>query len=135
MNHLPCPADPALLPLKVQYLCADVGKYDGQGFEDFPSRMGWNSCSISQAEATNAARIQSWLYFGLLEEFFGQAFDRQMLIEDSTGGEVRITTCKLPAFLKLNVVSAPAYTYELHLLVSDVSYKGIVRGRPRVELN
>ena len=43
MDHLPYPGNAVLPPVRILYLCADLERYDGQGFADFAVRMGWTT--------------------------------------------------------------------------------------------
>ena len=75
MDHLQYPDNAILPPIRIPYLCADVERNDGLDFVGFPSRMGWTDRSLWSSR--EIARIQSWLYFGLLAEIFGSSFERK----------------------------------------------------------
>lgn len=122
-------------PLRIPYLCQDVEPYDGQGLFDFPLRVGWIT-SPSELLAHGTARRQSWLYFGLLVELFGQSVDTNEFISTSLDGRQYVTTCKLPALLEKECKeNSRLYTRMTALGFIDPSEKGYLRGRPRVRLN
>ena len=68
MDHLPRPKHMDSNPLKIPFL-ARVN-YDGNGFESFPSRYGFDLRDRSALDIASFA--QAWLYFGLLAEFIGE---------------------------------------------------------------
>jgi hypothetical protein len=68
MDDLPRPKYMDSNPLKVPFL-ARVN-YDGNGFESFPSRYGFDLRDRSAFDIASFA--QAWLYFGLLAEFIGE---------------------------------------------------------------
>jgi len=102
MDHLPYPKLATLPPLRIPYLCGEVGNYDGLGMRNFPRRKGWTTDTASSQWFTcNAtARAQSWLYFGLLEELFGKSFDSQSIISDSTNKYRHIASYRFIALLE-----------------------------------
>jgi hypothetical protein len=74
------------------------------GFETFPSEHGYTITNL-QLNASDNGRIvsflQSWLYFGLLAEFFGEdltCFDYKEFIKVTPGGTT-ITTEELPRYV------------------------------------
>ena len=106
MDHLPYPVDPVLTPLKIPYICEDVEQYDGLGFESFPARVGWTRTGLENTtlqwyecdQATAASRAQSWLYFGLLQEYLADNFDRQgFLSDEEIPGQRFVSSARLPA--------------------------------------
>lgn len=106
MDHLPLPVDPALLPVLIPYVCEGAEPYDNRGFPSFAIRQGW----MSVAHESNwcrcpadvaAVRAQTWLYFGLLDEFFEDDYDRIMFIRNDTDlVQPVITTQNLPHLLE-----------------------------------
>lgn len=66
MDHLPLPRSPVALPLEIPYVCHE--EYDGQLFMDYPRRM-----NATASDQEDIAFIQNWLFFGLLNEFFGKS--------------------------------------------------------------
>lgn len=137
MGHLPYTENAVLPPVKAPYLCTDVERYDGQGFADFALRMGWTTDGpLSQWSARDTSRAQSWLYFGLLEEMFGEAFRRDDFIAASSDEKRYVTTSKLPALLKERCQeTSRIYTSIASLGFRDMSQRGFLRGRPYVKLN
>lgn len=106
MDHLPYPDNPAMPPVLVPYVCDGVDDYDALGFVNFPIRRGWMSvtyqthwCECAPDVAT--VRAQTWLYFGLLYEFFGTDFLKSMFVRNDTlNSQDVITTQNLPCMLK-----------------------------------
>ena len=134
MDHLPYPDDAILPPIRIPYLCADVERYDGLDFVGFPSRMGWTDWRLWSSR--EIARIQSWLYFGLLAELFGSSFDENDFIKNSTDGKIYITTCNLPALLKDRCQeNSHFYQWASSMGIRDRSQAGFLRGSPYVRLN
>ena len=75
MDHLPLPKNPIKVVIEVPYLCK--APYDEQSFYDFPQRQGFRVDENGWLEWDEdredvLAFYQTWLYFGLLYEFFGQ---------------------------------------------------------------
>ena len=131
MDHLPYPDNATWPPIKIPYLCADVERYDGLDFVGFPSRMGWTDWSLWSSR--EIARIQSWLYFGLLAELFGSSFDENHFIKNSTDGKSYITTCTLPALLKDRCQeNSRFYQWATSIGIRDRSQEGFFRGSPYV---
>ena len=139
MDHLPYPEDPVLAPIRVPYVCQNVEQYDGLGFKSFPSRVGWtynrpNGARVQWHECatiTAAKRAQSWLYFGLLREFFGQRFDYQYFVRcDGEDQQLKVCSERLLAlghewsllhsvFARQSfVVSSTRYTPYMRMLIS-----------------
>ena len=137
MDHLPYPNNATLPPLRVPYLCGDVESYDGLGLEEFPRRKGWTTnIPPSQWSTRDTARMQSWLFFGLLEELAGQSFERHHFLDVSTDGQQYVTTRKLPALLKDRCQeNSRLYLRMASLGFRDMSQRGFLRGRPHVRLN
>ena len=102
MDHLPYPTHPVLPPLRIPYLCEEIARYDGLGFGGFALRQRWlTSNPLKEWHAENAAaRAQSWLYFGLLEEVCGQPLDRWDFIDNPLNGQRYVTSRTIPALLK-----------------------------------
>ena len=78
MDHLPIIKGPAYAVPKIACLCRP-NDYDGQGIDGFPERMGWRidrilgPVRLNERESqikTPGALLQSWLYFGMICEFF-----------------------------------------------------------------
>ncbi|OCL05977.1 hypothetical protein AOQ84DRAFT_412145 [Glonium stellatum] len=72
MDHIPTPLDS--LP-SIEIPVSTIVPYDFQGFVTFPSRHGFGSerpLGEEQSANETASLMQSWLYFGLLAEFFGE---------------------------------------------------------------
>ena len=133
MDHLPYPDNPVLPPVNVPYLCQDVESYDGQGLRDFPIRAGWKTSSI---DTRDSGRIQSWLYFGLLTEMFGESLKRNDFIDTTSDGQQYVATRELPNLLRdCCQENSRMYVRMTSLGFRDTSQKGFLCGRPRIRLN
>ena len=102
MDHLPFSNDARFPSLKIPYLCSHVETYDGLGLKGFTLRTKWET-EGSEAKwyaRDAAARAQSWLYLGLLEELLGELFDRQLFLERNSPEQEHITSRRLPPLLK-----------------------------------
>lgn len=106
MDHLPFPKDPALPPVVIPYICEGAEPYDNRGFPTFPIRQGWISVAHESKWCrcppdVAAIRAQTWLYFGLLHEFFGDDYERGMFVQnDMVLVQPVITTQMLPTLLE-----------------------------------
>jgi hypothetical protein len=73
MNHCLLPLNPVRRHLKVPFLCSEL-KYSPP-FGDYPERCGWTEDELSQGSGPGRsdldALLQSWLFFGLIEESLG----------------------------------------------------------------
>ena len=89
MDHLTYPTE--RIPLNdIPFFASSLALYDGLGFEDFPSRIRaahGGDCS----RCDQAWFIQGWLYFGLLQEVFGQDLEVQDFIRPAAPGRVFVT--------------------------------------------
>ncbi|KIW95300.1 uncharacterized protein Z519_03884 [Cladophialophora bantiana CBS 173.52] len=102
MDHIPTPEHP-FRPIHVPWLGGSQKlkvnyEYDSKGFLDFPSRHGWSTQSLQDAnfEGKNAAQtaafLQEWLYFGLISSVFqicGISFNRHDFIRRTSGLKYR----------------------------------------------
>ena len=73
MDHLPIPQNPVRPNIEVPYLCQIP--YDGKGFKDFPQRCGFelDEKGCVRPRGSDRAMLgfyQTWLYFGIIMEFF-----------------------------------------------------------------
>ena len=75
MDHLPVPQNPVRPKIEVPYVCQIP--YNGKGFKDFPQRCGFEldekGCVRPKGKGSERAMLgfyQTWLYFGLIMEFF-----------------------------------------------------------------
>ena len=148
MDHLPYPKEPLLPPIEILDISRDVESYDGFGFQDFPARVGWTKkhqgdqivhwydCEAGLA----ASRAQSWLYFGVLQEFLGEKFDRQAFLRyDPETCRTLLSTERLPALarawsLERSVfasqsffVSSTRYTIYMRLLLRLLNHYSSTR--------
>lgn len=106
MDHLPYPENPGLPLVQVSYCCHNIPQYDRLGFVDFPDRYEWNTQGRRWHEHSDpdiiAGRAQSWLYFGLLAEFFGDSFELGPFVQSYSDFSNRelVTSRPLPALIK-----------------------------------
>ena len=73
MDHLPVPRSPVRPNIEVPFICQI--SHDGQGFEGFPRRCGYEieEGGYVRPRGFDQEMIifyQTWLYFGLMTEFF-----------------------------------------------------------------
>lgn len=78
MDHLPTIENPQYPRSQVPCLCS-IEDYDGQGVRGFPERKGWTMDTYKgpvrtdgneYSDLSRASLLQSWLYFGMLCDFF-----------------------------------------------------------------
>lgn len=106
MDHLPFPVDPVMAPVVIPYICEGAEPYDNRGYPTFAIRQGWMSVAHESSWCrcpadVAAVRAQTWLYFGLLHEFFGDDYDRTMFISNDTLiVQPVVTTQNLPHLLE-----------------------------------
>lgn len=107
MDHLCLPLRPALVPIKVPFICTEA--YDGGPFLAYPERNGWQiaitnpgkivvevSKSGEQTPIEDAqAFLQTWLYFGLLHEVLGSSVRLEDFVRTCPNGEKVLSTIKL----------------------------------------
>ena len=82
MDHLPVPQNPARPNIEVPYLCQIP--YDGKNFKGFPQRCGFELDEKGFVRPRDSDRAmlgfyQTWLYFGLIMEFFRYPVENQDL--------------------------------------------------------
>ncbi|KAL8701391.1 MAG: hypothetical protein Q9201_004929 [Fulgogasparrea decipioides] len=85
MNHLPWPHNDHLSPPEVPYVCDDLPDFDNLEFKEYPFRRGWSTPEVKfnwihPSQGVTAKRVQNWLYFGVLQVFLGNRFDKQEYI-------------------------------------------------------
>ena len=103
MDHLPIPSNPRWSPISVS--CDIDACYDGLPFSTYPERSGWDKYRLfcgdfsEHGEAETASFLQTWLYFGMLSNFFGSRF----VLNDFTrldGSRKLIMTTNLLQYVK-----------------------------------
>ena len=102
MDHLPLPIQSAYEAPKVPYLCRYF--YDGSTFDTYPLSKGFDldclrSGHVHQYSPENLASfLQSWFFFGVLSEFFGDDFCEDEFLSASPGNPNHfiVTTAILP---------------------------------------
>ncbi|KAL8923625.1 MAG: hypothetical protein Q9172_003049 [Xanthocarpia lactea] len=102
MDHLPRVANPFFPPLQVP--CLAHGEYQrcSGTFQDYPKQRGWDIYLLLQGifsqhsvEATGAF-LQDWLFFGLLQQVFGNRFTKETFLDwDAQSNQTVITTANL----------------------------------------
>ena len=117
MDHLPIIKGPAYAVPKIACLC-QPNDYDGQGIAGFPERMGWRMDRILGPVRLNegegqikspGALLQSWLYFGMICDFFqigGLNVDLKDFVYD-LNNELFVTSASLRVHLDKLAASAP----------------------------
>ena len=92
MDHIQLPVDCDPLDITVPYLVTPGLEYDGEGFDTFPIRKGFNTSTsgsltlalLQQKPAWyGVAFVQAWLYFGLLREVLGPNYREREWIKDN----------------------------------------------------
>ena len=116
MDHLPIIKGPAYAVPQIACLC-QPNDYDGQGIAGFPERMGWRIDRILGAVRLNerevqikspGALLQSWLYFGVICDFFqigGLNVDLKDFVYD-LDSELFVTSASLRVHLDKLAASA-----------------------------
>ncbi|TEY25428.1 hypothetical protein BOTCAL_1298g00010 [Botryotinia calthae] len=95
MNHLPY-STYQHSPLTVPYLAGP--KYDGQGFEGFPQRQGYNISQILRGDYANVsmteleAFLQSWLFFALMNQILDCPIIEADFIKEDASGQLVLNT-------------------------------------------
>ncbi len=111
MEHLPS-GIAQRINARVPYIVRQSYEYNG-GFNTFPSRLEWEIADDELPKERGipqeitptgpfAETIQSWLYFGLLQEVLGDdpLFKKDDFVEEDELHILRITTKNLPDYLK-----------------------------------
>lgn len=99
MDYLPQPSNAQNLIPEVPYLCGSEEtrrfQYDNQGWPGYPARMGFDAddlfygdCPKNGCHSVNeaSALLQSWLFFGLLREFFSHPFNQSSFVATNEQG-------------------------------------------------
>ena len=92
--------------IQVPYLCNQM--YDGGDFDSYPLRAGFDVPTIASSNFESKTReacigfLQSWLYFGLLSDFFGALAEFRLsdFINHADNGSRTVTTRKLPYIIR-----------------------------------
>ncbi|EXJ80019.1 hypothetical protein A1O3_08305 [Capronia epimyces CBS 606.96] len=105
MDHLPLPQNATLGTLDIPYLCTE--DYDGEDFETFPARKHWTierrftvivfACRerLVTEHSEVGSFLQTWLYFGLLNQFLEKPVDVKLFQREAGGGKVLFTSKRL----------------------------------------
>jgi hypothetical protein len=107
MDHLPLPSDPVPPVIEVPYVCKTL--YDEGSFDDYPVRQGITIDSFNgsidvltffeRRFEDQISFVQTWLYFGVLQQFFGPLF-RHTNFRRSSSGRAVVTSEQLPHLLE-----------------------------------
>lgn len=103
MDHLPLPSG-ATYPL-FEIPCETSVPHEGGFSLDFPTRAGWDIARLLRGDFSErppqetSAMLQNWLFFGLLNDFFGGDFKPDDFVRWSNGRKF-VTTEKLVPRLK-----------------------------------
>src|ERR1700727_2869826 len=80
MDHIPRPYNAVGTPIEFPYV--GVEEYDKGPFLTYPNRKGFESQDAilqeSDTPASQAAVLQTWLFFGLLHEFLEEDYTNDM---------------------------------------------------------
>ncbi|KAL8918178.1 MAG: hypothetical protein Q9208_007530 [Pyrenodesmia sp. 3 TL-2023] len=102
MNHLPWPPNDEAPPLEIPYICDNLEDFDGLNFLEYPIRRGWSTPDdkfqwMTTSDLMVAKRVENWLFFGLLQVFLGDLFEKDDYITLSRRSHTSILdTTKLP---------------------------------------
>jgi len=100
MDHLPNPRNPTHVPIEVPYVCKE--DYDDGPFSQYLERKGWTQSNIIDSRELGKplqdvqSILQTWLYFGILTEVFGEPIRAANFIRTNERGRKLITTSLLP---------------------------------------
>ncbi|EXJ77752.1 hypothetical protein A1O3_09981 [Capronia epimyces CBS 606.96] len=107
--------DSALALPEVPYLCKPEHiNIKPLSFSDYPAQLGFDKQAIlfgdySQHSVSDIASfLQTWLFFGLLEEFIGSSIEREAFLTSSTRGSFISTRKALPHYLNTWGKSKPS---------------------------
>ncbi|EXJ55573.1 hypothetical protein A1O7_08501 [Cladophialophora yegresii CBS 114405] len=106
MNHIPLPQAPALAHIEIPVYESDSNPYRyTQPWLSYPARHGFDFIAIQVSDELHeypgglrsnlAAFVQSWLFFGVLEEFLGVKQDHDEWIVTTEKGHRVIRTSQL----------------------------------------
>lgn len=107
MEHIPQPLNSDRERIVIPYLADQAPEYDGQGFANFPLRYGY---SVSEGHntpsddhhhggASYCASLQTWLWFGLLQEVLQTTVLQDAFIRLSANGKKVLQTESLLAYI------------------------------------
>ena len=104
MNHLPRPHN-GLKPFNVPYLCSEERLCTSEGFKSWPEINDLSLSDFSQDLGKVVAKLQAWLYFGLIAIFTEDASREGWYKFDSSTQTSSLDTSKLRNSLKTKVPS------------------------------
>ena len=106
MDHLSQIADHAP-PNDIEIPYLSELQYDGQDFQSYPQRRGWDTEKLKHGHLTSRSPLeiqcilQTWLYFGLLSQVLGIPVPENEFVTTSPSGRRLITTKQLPGYVKV----------------------------------
>ena len=86
MDHIDRHPDSTLLPIEVPYVCEHLPVCGAADFLSWSGRLDWWFRTENTSLEEFAARLQSWLYFGLLCAFLGKDIPRTEILRESKAG-------------------------------------------------
>jgi hypothetical protein len=86
MDHIDRHPDSTLLPIEVPYVCGHLPVCGAADFPSWAGRLDWWFRTENTPLEEFAARLQSWLYFGLLCAFLGKDIPRTEILRESNAG-------------------------------------------------
>ncbi|OCK73243.1 hypothetical protein K432DRAFT_9004 [Lepidopterella palustris CBS 459.81] len=108
MDHLPLPSDSIPPAIEIPFISKSL--YDGEPFDDYPLRQGIAidrsigsinmSTFFERPFKEQTSFVQTWLYFGLLQQFFGPLFFLDNFCCLNSNGVMVITTKQLQNLLE-----------------------------------
>ena len=102
MDHLP-PVSNSYNAVEIPYL---GGGYDGEEFTGYPARQNWDLEKLQAGDLQNrtiadaGSFIQSWLYFGMMQEVLGIGILTADFVRVDGSQERFVTTHKLQEYLQ-----------------------------------
>lgn len=99
MDHLELPRNPIHGPVQVKFFCTEA--YEAECFASYFQEKGWTwedliGLDIDRTEDERNCLVQTWLYFGLMSEIFGQKVDMTSFISTEYTAAKIITSVELP---------------------------------------
>lgn len=103
MDHLLKPQDCVDLKVELPYLCEGVHD-EGADFNSFPSRRGYTLDGHGRLSLQELRRhqtifgpsfVQAWLFFGLLQQYFGDDYHLNDYIKVSKGPQHKLVILRV----------------------------------------
>jgi hypothetical protein len=116
MDHLPAPHTPVHPPVEVHDL--SVEEYDGGPFLEYPSRKGWTDAQLNYPPTSGhsgdkiAQFFQTWLWFGLLFEFFRRPAQIADFVVHTADGKSLLSTRNLNSLISTWILREEKFSKE-----------------------